>query len=268
MKIRDKIRAKAATKIQSWFRCRRQRKKFKKELALSKIEKLERNEMAIALQALEQAKIIRKEAENEKAKALEVLNIAKGRTKELQAVNVSNYTADSKKFITKPMSLRNMAALLIQRNWRKHLNKKKQKLESSAKKNITPKIYKTQSFWSNSTKSTTDEHNDVSSSIDKSKFLHRQNTGSKLNTLPKSSATSSPQNGTIQFETGNFNKVFKSTVALGGRDTNIKQETPKRSETPALQIPNTWNVGKSMDIGAKLIANQGKRLRYFFLKSN
>ena len=270
VQVREKkVMDKAATKIQAWIRGKIQRQKYLRKLKIIQIETLQSREIQAALEALDQAKKNRVAAEIElQNTAKELLNAEKARKHAIyDASSISKNTTPNKikRIHVRNTLINNTAAYIIQQKWRKYKNKRKSNARRCQKYD-SEKILVRDSVLVVDTDnfSTMREFMSGGTSVKESGGLHRQNTGSKLNTLPKAALHSTPVHQ--NFESGYFNKVFKSTVAINGREREpslLKQDPIKRSDSPGLQPPNRGDrtIGKSMEFGEKAIANRGKRLR-------
>jgi hypothetical protein len=164
--------------------------------------------------------------------------------------------------------MNNTAASIIQEAWRQHQRKGDQNSsEKSLTKHVPPEEFQfnleSEHSSTSLTRDSTSVHS-ISTENAPSKILHRQGTGSKLNTLPKTSIYTAPQakdqSFTQNFESGTFNKVFKSTVAINARE---REPSFGKTDLPGLQPPirGDRSIGKSMEIGEKMIASRPKRLR-------
>lgn len=271
------MKAKSATKIQAWFRGAVQRKRYKRKLEIARIEKEREKEVKAALSALDQAKKHRILAEEDLRCAVEELHSAQKEKGKLMQVSKddgskmtkSNLHSSAKRFRSTKMN--NTAAVIIQEAWRHHQRKRNQNKKTSSEKALIEHVpaedFQFKLVSEDSTTSPTRDFNSGSSISTENaswKSLHRQGTGSKLNTLPKSSVHTAPQakepSLPQNFASGTFNKVFKSTVAM-----NIKEREPSfgKTESPGLQPPlrGDRSVGKSMEIVEKMVVSRPKRLR-------
>lgn len=271
---RNKQRKKAATKIQAWFRGNLQRKKYQRKLEIARINAEQEKELNAARAALSQAMKNRVSAEEDLKLAAEELRVAQAERKKARETKSIAKTKIKRNIRSTLIS--NTAASIIQKCWRNHQTKRNRikkgshggnlemclilpeetRMDVSSDHNSSPPIIKDES----SPKSTYKD----------GKQLFRQNTGSRLNTLPKTSNALQPKESTLpqNFESGYFNKVFKSTVAInGGKEKEAssgRPENSKKGELLGLQPPSRGDrsIGKSMEISEKMAVNRSKRLSF------
>lgn len=275
---RNKLRKKAATKIQAWFRGKVQQKKYKLKLEISRINDEREKELNAALNALAEAKKNRAAAEVELKHAAEELQIAKNDKKKNASRCKPTVVRSRSKRRIRNSTINNAAASIIQKCWRNHKSKRNGiKKAANTEKSAT--------IFSSSEEIRVEINSDhsINNLLIKEgerpkvpnrdatlgKSLFRQNTGSKLNTLPKPSNASQSKESPLpqNFESGYFNKVFKSTVAISSKEKEvpiIRQENPKKSDLMGLIPPTRGDrsIGKSMEIAEKMVGNRSKRLRY------
>jgi hypothetical protein len=268
------LRIKAATEIQAWFRGAVQRKKYKRKLEIARIGSEREKEVTAALAALDQAKKNRMAAEEDLRSAAEELRIAQKEKENLRQnirdkiQNRNKVAGSSRKFFRNTI-INNTAASIIQKTWRNHMIKRIKNTTIAGKSNsnsvVSEQALRYENHISRKKSIEFQSATSISKDTNHSKVLHRQNTGSKLHTLPKTPTPSQAKESTVpqNFESGTFNKVFKSTVAIFSKEKEPSFGRPKSPDSPGLQphMRTDRTIGKSMEIGERTIASRTKRLR-------